>query len=145
MDAAIDHNIPLRMISLTTVVGLISASHLTAVSAYSTDQLDNAILTDILQQYTTYAPSPESICPSTASSTTPFTHDWPGTNPNSNWDTATVSNFEEDLFQTLMTQTDVNTNTWSIRVGTNGNIYSHYTPDLWGETMAPQAHTDAPW
>jgi len=135
------------MISLTTVVGLISASslhHLT--TAYTTDQLDNAILTDILQQYTTYVPSPESICPSTASSTTTFTHDWPGTNPNSNWDTATVSNFEEGLFQTLMTHTDVNTNTsWSIRVGTNGNIYSHYVPDMWGETMAPQAHTDAPW
>jgi len=45
-----------------------------------------------------------------------------------------------------MTHTDVNTNTsWSIRVGTNGNIYSHYVPDMWGETMAPQAHTDAPW
>ena len=135
------------MISLTTVIGLISASslhHLT--TAYSTDQLDNAILTDILQQYTTYAPSPESICPSTTSETTTFTHNWTGTNPNSNWDTATVSNFEEELFQTLMTHTDVNTNTsWSIRVGTSGNIYSHYTPDLWGETMAPQAHTDAPW
>ena len=135
------------MISLTTVVGLISASSLHLTAAYSTDQLDNAILTDFLQQYTTYTPSPESICPSTASSTTAFTHDWPGTNPNSNWDTATTtSNFEEELFQTLMTHTDVNTNTsWSIRVGTSGNIYSHYTPDLWGETMAPQAHTDAPW
>ena len=34
---------------------------------------------------------------------------------------------------------------WTIRIGTGGNMYSHYAPDMYGETLPPQVHAEAPW
>ena len=34
---------------------------------------------------------------------------------------------------------------WTIRIGTGGNLYSHRAPDLHGESFPPQAHPGAPW
>ena len=133
----------IKHLALLIIQGLALSS---LVASYSTDDLDAAILHDLLHSYITYVPTSESVCPSTAEQTTTFTNEWPGPNPNSDWDDATVQDFEQGLFQTMMTHTDVNTNTsWSIRIGTSGSMYSHYVPDMWGETMPPQKHYAAPW
>jgi hypothetical protein len=46
-----------------------------------------------------------------------------------------------------MTHTDASDRSWELRIGTNGNIYSHYTSDMYGETLPPQNqnNADAPW
>lgn len=34
---------------------------------------------------------------------------------------------------------------WSIQIGTGGNMYSIIYPDLFGELIPPQEHANAPW
>ena len=50
------------------------------------------------------------------------------------------------MFLAEMNYTDpIGDKSWSVRFGTNGAIYSHYTPHMWGETMPPQKHAESPW
>ena len=105
------------------------------------EALDQAMLNDLLEQYDTYE---DSSCSPPGGSTS-FTFDWPGTRTDSNWYAPFVQ-YEQAMFQAEMNFTDPSGDrSWSIRIGTNGNIYSHYAPSMWGETMAPQNHAEAPW
>jgi len=110
------------------------------------EALDQALLHDILEAYTTHQPS---ICNSSVTGpATSFSFNWPDTNPDSNWYDTFIP-FEEKTFQAIMSHTDDTPGdidrSWSIRVGTGGNIYSHYAPGLHGETMPPQKHAYSPW
>ena len=105
--------------------------------------LDEAILNDILESYDTHI---QSTCTSEGSDAdTTFSFDFVSTDQ-SNW-FETFAPFEETLFQAQMSHTDsVGDNSWSIRIGTGGNMYSHYTPDRYGETLPPQENNlDAPF
>lgn len=108
-------------------------------TANAQTSLQEAILTDILEAYSTHEPStctsPESV------SATSFSFDWPGANSNSGW-YGPFQPFEEGMFNAIMSHTDVNDRSWSIRIGSSGNMYSHYTPDMWGETIPPQKHDE---
>ncbi|KAL7428176.1 hypothetical protein ACHAXM_001314, partial [Skeletonema potamos] len=44
-----------------------------------------------------------------------------------------------------MSHNDPYNRSWTIRFGQGGNIYSHFCPDLHGETIPPQNHVDHPW
>lgn len=105
-------------------------------------RVDEAILNDILEQYTAHEPS-QCNTQAQADATT-FTFDFPGTNTNSGWNEDFVG-YEEDLFQAVMSHTDANGKSWDLRIGTGGNIYSLYAKDKWGETFPPQNHDNAPW
>ena len=86
----------------------------------------------------------ETVCP--PSTATTFSDDYPGTNPASNWDTLTTQDFEASMFQTLMSYDDTTgDDSWDIRIGSGGNIYSHFVPQRFGERVAPQAYPEAPW
>ena len=117
-------------------------------SAYTHENLQGAILSDMLMQYSTYMAT-QSNCPS--STATNFTDVFPGTNTNSDWNAGVTKDYEAGLFQTHMSWTDPDPSdgggdlSWEVRFGSGGNIYSHYVPYMHGETMAPQAHTNAPW
>ena len=106
------------------------------------DALDKAILNDLIEAYATHEPS---TCNSAASvSATSFSFDWPGTNSQSNWFAPLVS-FEQGLFQAILSHNDSTGNrSWSIRIGSGGNIYSHFVPNMHGETIPPQS-TESPW
>lgn len=94
----------------------------------SLDSLDEALLTDLLEQYSTY--NTADLCPAPPEGSTSFSFDWPGVNADSSF--APPSSEEELNFLGVMTHTDsVNANrTWSIRIGSSGNMYSHYTPNM---------------
>ena len=114
---------------------------LTASTAFNVDDLDAAILQDILEAYTEHQPS---TCTGDAATSTSYTYAFPGTNLDSNWHEEFVQ-YEQDLFLASMSHTDANNRSWTIRLGQGGNMYSHFCPDLHGESMPPQAHANAPW
>jgi hypothetical protein len=119
-----------------------------AVGAYHVpspfEALDEAILNDILQSYATYEAT--TCNTSEQAAATSFSYDWPGSSSTqSSWDTDKVP-FEQGLFNAIMSHTDQEGNrSWSMRVGTGGNVYSLYFPNAHGETIAPQKNNDAPW
>ena len=133
---------------------------LRGAAATSFADLDKAILTDFLTSYDDY---PESTCGSENSATTTASFDWPGQCSEipgqcsaSPW-IPSFRSYEESLFQASMSYTapptgDASDRSWTIRIGTGGNIYSHRAPDLHGETMPPQNYASpntsaqqAPW
>jgi hypothetical protein len=117
------------------------ASLTSSSTAFDVNSLDAAILQDMLEAYTQHTPS---TCTGTNGATT-YTFNYPGLNSASEWHPPFES-FEEDLFLAAMTNTDpVGNRSWTIRIGQAGNMYSHYCPDMHGETMPPQAHDNAPW
>ncbi len=130
----------IMMLHKLALCGIV-AGRLTTSSAWNVDDLDAAILQDILEAYTDHQPS---TCTGDAASSTSYTYDFPGTNPDSDWHEEFVQ-YEEDLFLAAMTHTDDNNRSWTIRLGQGGNMYSHFCPDLHGESMPPQAHISAPW
>jgi len=71
---------------------------------------------------------------------------WPGTNTQSSWNTDFVG-YEQGLFQAIMSHNDPTGKnlSWSIRIGSGGNMYSIIYPDLFGELIPPQKHVNAPW
>ncbi|KAL9178843.1 hypothetical protein ACHAXT_003974 [Thalassiosira profunda] len=106
------------------------------------ETLDEAILTDLLQQYDTYIGSTSCSAPEGATS---FSFDWPGTRAESQWYEGNVPK-EEAMFQAEMTYADTSGDrSWSLRFGTSGDLYSIFVPDMWGETIGPQSGDDAPW
>ena len=109
--------------------------------------LDEALLVDLLDAYADPAgPARPQECGSTdAAATTTFSFEWPGPNAASAWSAAHTLDFEEALFRASLTHADADGNSWTVRIGTGGNMYSHYSPDRHGEAMPPQGHTDAPW
>eukprot|EP00573_Skeletonema_grethae_P002718 CAMPEP_0201686088 /NCGR_PEP_ID=MMETSP0578-20130828/653_1 /ASSEMBLY_ACC=CAM_ASM_000663 /TAXON_ID=267565 /ORGANISM="Skeletonema grethea, Strain CCMP 1804" /LENGTH=955 /DNA_ID=CAMNT_0048170085 /DNA_START=103 /DNA_END=2970 /DNA_ORIENTATION=+ len=124
----------LNKLALCGIIAGLTAS--TAV-----DDLDAAILQDILEAYTEHQPS---TCTGDAATSTSYTYAFPGTNLDSNWHEEFVQ-YEQDLFLASMSHTDANNRSWTIRLGQGGNMYSHFCPDLHGESMPPQAHANAPW
>ena len=78
-------------------------------------------------------------CCSVANTT--FTFTFPGTNLDSKWD-PTSATFESSLFAAMMSHVDTTGSgkSWDIRIGTSGNMYSHYVGDMYGETMPPQTY-----
>jgi len=126
----------LHKLALCGIIAGLTAS----TAAFDVNDLDAAILQDMLEAYDLHEPS---TCTGAAGSTT-FTFDYPGINAESEWYTPFES-FEQDLFLAAMTHTDTNNRSWTIRIGQGGNMYSHFVPDLHGETMPPQAHANAPW
>lgn len=111
-------------------------AHTATTAVATTADLDAAILTDLLHQYVGHDASQ---CDSSTSSETTFTFIYPGVNSGSEWSPQAVG-FEESLFQAMMSHTDgVNDKlSWEIRIGTSGNMYSHFVPNAHGETMSPQ-------
>ncbi len=106
------------------------------------DGLDNVILNDLIEAYATHEPSTCNTAASAAA--TSFSFDWPGANSQSNWFASHVS-LEQGTFQAIMSHNDATGNrSWSIRIGTGGNIYSHFVPNMHGETIAPQG-PESPW
>ena len=106
--------------------------------------LEDIMLHDILESYTDHVPT---TC-SGAADTTTVNFSYPGVNEASEWHPPFIP-YEADLFQAEMSHTDDSgNNSWTIRIGQGGNVYSHFCPDLHGETMAPQNHenpVNAPW
>lgn len=104
--------------------------------------LDAALLRDLAEAYDTHLPS---AC-AAASGATSVSFDFPGTNAASEWNAPFVPR-EEALFQAIMNHDDGpgGDNSWSVRIGSGGNVYSHYSPDLHGEAMPPQNRDDSPW
>ncbi|KAL7554862.1 hypothetical protein ACHAWF_018423 [Thalassiosira exigua] len=113
-----------------------------------TPSIDEAILVDLLTRYDGYDLAPSSCADDAttiASTTTSFAY--PGTpEPGSKWD-PTAATFESSLFQALMSHANVTDprNDWTIRIGTGGNMYSHYAPRRHGEAMPPQVHPAGEW
>ena len=104
------------------------------------EELDKAILNDIIQSYPTHEPT-QCNTPEQAA-TTSFSFTWPGNIQSMN--NAYVP-FEQGNFQALMLHNDAGNRSWSIRIGTGGNVYSLIYPDAHGETVPPQENVDAPW
>lgn len=111
--------------------------------ATSMDDLDKAVLDDIIQSYITHEATTCNT-PEQASATS-FSFNWPGTNTQSSWNTD-FTGYEQGLFQAIMSYNDPTGNrSWSIRIGSGGNMYSIIYPDLFGEVIPPQEHINAPW
>jgi len=129
------HSLALLTIAFGTAVAESKATALDALHA--------AILDDVIEAYVGHEPS---ICGVTSSSpSTSYSFEFPGGNAASEWYEDFVP-YEEELFRAIMsfdddgTQSQSGDKSWSIRIGTGGNIYSHYAPDMWGETLPPQRH-----
>ncbi len=112
------------------------------VGATAIEDLDEAILNDIVQSYATYEPT---TCNTEAqASATSFSFDWPGTNVQSKW-APEFTGYEQGVFQAIMSHTDpTGDRSWSIRIGSGGNMYSIFLHDL-GEVIPPQNHAQSPW
>ena len=112
-------------------------------SSNNFEALDEVILTDILSSYVGYE---ESTCSGDTHTSTTYDFTYPGINIESRWNT-NFANFESSLFLTRMNYTDDSggNRSWDIRIGTNGNIYSHFTKDMVGEALPPQNLDGAPW
>jgi len=119
-------------------------STICVASAIPFEALDSAILNDLMEAYGAYD-NEQSTCNTAASvAATSFSFDWPGANSESNWFTSNVP-LEQGMFQAIMSHNDATGNrSWSIRIGTGGNIYSHFVPGLHGETLPPQG-LESPW
>ena len=113
------------------------------VGATAIEDLDEAILNDIVQSYSSYELS---TCNTEAqTSATSFSFDWPGTNAQSSWATA-FTGYEQGMFQAIMSNTDATGDrSWSIRIGSGGNMYSIFFQNSLGEITPPQKHDAAPW
>ena len=124
--------------------------------------LEEALLDDLVPDYddpSSCSFSDDSADPGKASTSWTFT--FPGTNPDSKWyegpclDQATYPNapchnfsmYEAQLFLAEMSHTDPTDShrNWTMRIGQGSNIYSFYSPELYGEAMPPQHHANAPW
>jgi hypothetical protein len=115
------------------------------VNGSAIEDLDKAILDDIIESYDTH----ELTTCNTAdqASATSFSFTWPGTNTQSSWNTDFLG-YEQGLFQAIMSYNDPTGNrSWSIRIGSGGNMYSIIYPDLFGEIIPPQKHhsNKSPW
>ena len=118
--------------------------------------LEEALLTDLV---------PDTDDPSSCSfeddASTSWTFNFPGGNPNSKWyegpclDESTYpgapcnnfSMYETQLFLAEMSHTDPTHShrNWTMRIGQGSNIYSFYSPELYGEAIPPQYHNAGPW
>jgi hypothetical protein len=108
--------------------------------------LDEAILRDIVEQYAEYEQSTCDSPSSPAVDKTSFVLAHPGVNAASGWNPDFVP-FEESLFQAMLSHGDGGggRRSWSIRIGRGGQMYSHFAPDMHGETMPGQNNEGAPW
>ena len=123
--------------------------------------LEEALLTDLVPDHddpSSCSFSDESADPGRSTS---WTFTFPGTNPDSKWyegpcldqevyPNAPCRNFsmyEAQLFLAEMSHTDPTAShrNWTMRIGQGSNIYSFYSPELYGEAMPPQYHANAPW
>ena len=111
-------------------------------SALGRDAIDEAILDDILHSYISHVPTECNTTEQTAR--TSFSFEWPGTNSLSTWKTA-FAPYEQGMFQAIMSHNDTGNRSWSMRIGTGGNMYSHFFPHMHGETLPPQENDNAPW
>lgn len=103
------------------------------------EDLDEAILNDILMQYIDYEPS-ISICNSSSPAVekTSYSFEFPGTNAASNWNPKYVP-YEELNFQAILSHEDkVGKKSWSVRIGRGGNMYSIFASEMYGETIPGQ-------
>ena len=122
-------------LSLLRGCALVAASACGAYAGHTPllDLLDEALLGDVLEQYATHEAS--GAC--AAGAATSFTLTWPGRNAGSGFNEDFLK-YEESLFQARMSHADADASrSWTIRVGTGGNMYSHFT-ELYGETLPPQ-------
>ncbi|KAL7547612.1 hypothetical protein ACHAWF_010891 [Thalassiosira exigua] len=104
------------------------------------DELHAAILRDFVEAYDGHDPSPVCDVASSSDGTTSFSFDYPGENVESEW-YEEFSPFEAQLFQAILSFDDPSGDkSWSVRVGAGGNLYSHFAPDMWGESLPPQRH-----
>jgi hypothetical protein len=106
------------------------------------EDLDEAILHDIVRSYATYVPSTARCATGPNVS---FSFDMTG-EISGPWD-AKKTQFESNLFLAVMSYLDPidDMRSWSMRIGTGGNVYSLNYPNAHGETMPPQKNADAPW
>lgn len=104
------------------------------------EELHEAILNDIIQSYPTHEPT-QCNTPEQAAATS-FSFTWPG-------NITSMKNafvpFEQGFFQAIMRHNDTGNRSWSIRIGTGGNVYSHIYQNAHGETVPPQENDHAPW
>eukprot|EP00584_Thalassiosira_punctigera_P005954 CAMPEP_0172540772 /NCGR_PEP_ID=MMETSP1067-20121228/11704_1 /TAXON_ID=265564 ORGANISM="Thalassiosira punctigera, Strain Tpunct2005C2" /NCGR_SAMPLE_ID=MMETSP1067 /ASSEMBLY_ACC=CAM_ASM_000444 /LENGTH=776 /DNA_ID=CAMNT_0013326685 /DNA_START=99 /DNA_END=2425 /DNA_ORIENTATION=+ len=135
-------------LALASAAALAPAPKLYAAAqaqASALEAVEEALLKDIMEAYVGHDAS---TCASAElANATSFSFDWPGTNADSDW-YADFIQYEEGLFQATMSHADANGKSWEIRIGTGGNMYSHFAPDLHGETIPPQKHASgnvAPW
>ena len=122
-------------LSLLRGCALVAASACGAYAGHTPllDLLDEALLGDVLEQYATHEAS--GACATGAA--TSFTLTWSGRNAGSEFNEDFLK-YEESLFQARMSHADADASrSWTIRVGTGGNMYSHFT-ELYGETLPPQ-------
>ena len=93
-----------------------------------------------------YVGSEDSTCSGDTASTTSFSFDYPGDKVESNWNPDYVSYENSSMFHAIMSHEDTTGDrSWEIRIDTNGNIYSHFVKDMYGETFSPQNLPEAPW
>lgn len=134
-----------RLSVIRTAIAVYNLVAVAVVIGSAIEDLDKAILDDIIESYDTH----ELTTCNTAdqASATSFSFTWPGTNTQSSWNTNFL-NYEQGLFQAIMSYNDPTGNrSWSIRIGSGGNMYSIIYPDLFGEIIPPQKHPSnkSPW
>jgi hypothetical protein len=108
------------------------------------EDLDEAILRDLIRSYATYHDeSSAGRCANGPNVT--FSFDMPG-ETSGPWD-AKKTQFESMLFLASMSYRDPidDVRSWSMRIGTGGNVYSLRYHNAHGETIPPQKNVDAPW
>eukprot|EP00585_Thalassiosira_rotula_P007180 CAMPEP_0196161200 /NCGR_PEP_ID=MMETSP0910-20130528/47215_1 /TAXON_ID=49265 /ORGANISM="Thalassiosira rotula, Strain GSO102" /LENGTH=1412 /DNA_ID=CAMNT_0041426141 /DNA_START=120 /DNA_END=4358 /DNA_ORIENTATION=+ len=129
---------------LPPILAAVTLAHQPSATTTATT-IDEALLTDLLTQYETHAPTECTVASSLDSNTTTtFTFIYPGLKSESEWN-PDVEGFEENLFQAMMSHVD-DTNgerSWEIRIGTGGNIYSATAHGM--EIASPQKLGYAPW
>jgi len=131
-------------LAILVAVAVTSITLPVAAATTALEALDEALLTDIIESHLSHEPTSCTIDAVNAA-TTKISFDWPGRNPKSDW-FPDIRRFEQSTFQAIMSHKDVTgKRSWDIRIGRGGNIYSHFTPDMHGETWPPQEHDDAPW
>jgi len=74
-----------------------------------------------------------------------FSFDWPGTNNLSTWKIAFAPYEQGMMLQAIMSHNDTGNRSCLMRIGTGGNMYSHFFPHMHGETLPPQENAYAPW
>jgi hypothetical protein len=125
--------------SIFVALHCLATGTVSAVSS-SVEDLDKAILNDIIQSYTTHEPTqcnmPEQVV------TTSFNFTWPGA-------IQLMKNafvpFEPGLFQAIMWLDNTGNQSWSIGIGKGGNMYSLIHPNAHEDISSTQENLDAPW
>jgi hypothetical protein len=152
-----------RLPAIAIVVDAALADDGTYDDGKKSNDVDSAILEDMMKMYLDYEYDGKSTCDYNRSSSssrdgddvanrTSFGFVYPEVeddggiiyNP-SKWNPEYLQ-YERLIYQAYMSHNDAyGKRSWTIRIGTGGQMYSHYSPDMHGEAIPPQNNPQSPW